>query len=1142
MVTTNDLSTGPVAVDGFTAPSIPAVPSDFWSTNPRAQGDTTRDIAEFRYYTQHLVNYVTFQVASFPHIATVEYFDDKVNAWFPVLDLTGRAISASITNSVPGKISAFVGADAPHPQHFGAGHWLTQSFHVQRFTTQRIRIILVRQAAGVAPVDQLSGGAIPYSLGLRQVDFGYRIYSDADIPRAGLITTEDDTIASSTDYLGSRVDFSIRTYSADNAISGGTLPWRCEPQPISYAVVNYFLDVRDDDGNAQVIDRFYTEPLTTGPHMTVYYSNDVPTSDFVADDDPLPYPVVQVTGEPTWSGIIPDYLDLTSVLPTFIDVDNAALQWDMTRPWWVGLAILPQFDIAGSTINSPIIALEGLTVRFFHGSLEVVTPDGEVFDLPLPDTPINAETVVIVGYTPALDAYTSSQISLFVQIGANQSFSLEAPLLRSLVPNSTDIRIGGFLTGSPIACNMRLRALMLKQEALGSDAIETFVNDPQDAVLKPSPDNAQAVDTTLNAVLRFSPASLSTQFPTALVGGPGQIYSDLTWTPIARDYTLQKGYLQLPPTKAKFFKFEFTNLIAQQYEVFVPITQTVQVFSTQTVQAFEQIGAFAPSTAGPGWSTMTDLNPINRYYDALGLLSAYATSTPAPSDYSPTSVLVANDLNTANAMEGLSSWIWDFDPWQTGSDAPRFVTISKHFYETITVTRTAKTAYFVGLNVIRAYRESHLIEHDRARYYELFQDSAVQDDDDNPLGTVDSVNNFTFGDSDMQTPDGLAPTFAQAVSISMPSTSDVRGIQFATTQSDVLQINPDDQLVDIADYWTPYGDGDVTQLSPGGAAIQRGFVENTYDMLEGDGAYSDIENLGLYGNVEGGATSDGQFGGGIQSTLLIPSSSGRLYAAVRVVTQGAPLTAPIIVQILSEDEELLAQDSYQPGQNDTATIIVPYSIGSVTDLLTYGDAEGTNVGETVNTYEDLEAHDYGAFESTALPSNNVFIRVLQEGATNDNFIVQRASLFDDVITWEFSVDDGVTWFGAPDIKNDPNAVLLFNTPGNHLKWRVTAYRQGCHISALAIRPWYGGQMSGILPKYGVAQGPNRNLLDDYPPITNDPMWQQWDQTVPRWWFEAFNVDVPPALQMVFNAQGFPVSPTGGRPYGQGLYGTDAYGP
>jgi hypothetical protein len=144
-------------------------------------------------------------------------------------------------------------------------------------------------------------------------------------------------------------------------------------------------------------------------------------------------------------------------------------------------------------------------------------------------------------------------------------------------------------------------------------------------------------------------------------------------------------------------------------------------------------------------------------------------------------------------------------------------------------------------------------------------------------------------------------------------------------------------------------------------------------------------------------------------------------------------------------------------------------------------------------------------------SGKVYPRVVQSGATNDVFFVDNIALYEDPIIWEFSNDDGDTWYPAYDIRNNPNGVLLFpdvvvdaprDQESSSLRWRVWGFRPNLHITALLIRPWYAAMHLGMAPRIGIEYGgPNQSSYDQYPAIKDSPPFKAWSKPIPQdWWF------------------------------------------
>lgn len=151
---------------------------------------------------------------------------------------------------------------------------------------------------------------------------------------------------------------------------------------------------------------------------------------------------------------------------------------------------------------------------------------------------------------------------------------------------------------------------------------------------------------------------------------------------------------------------------------------------------------------------------------------------------------------------------------------------------------------------------------------------------------------------------------------------------------------------------------------------------------------------------------------------------------------------------------------------------------------------------------------YGLVSNFSTSTGSVQVRLVQKSPTDDFWFVQAIGLFWDPILWEFSCDDGKTWWPALDVRNDPNAVLQF--PGNltnygYLKWRVTSFSPDMHINHVAIRPWYSGASAyDEVPRpTQLPLGPNLSPSDYYTRIENDPRWKTWSNPIPRWWWNAY---------------------------------------
>jgi hypothetical protein len=183
------------------------------------------------------------------------------------------------------------------------------------------------------------------------------------------------------------------------------------------------------------------------------------------------------------------------------------------------------------------------------------------------------------------------------------------------------------------------------------------------------------------------------------------------------------------------------------------------------------------------------------------------------------------------------------------------------------------------------------------------------------------------------------------------------------------------------------------------------------------------------------------------------------------------------------------------------------------------DSSNVALNPKTPTWDEVSQKATGTYDSLAqyrtLATGRLRARVIQRGASIDVWDMDTLSLFADPIVWSFSNDGGLNFYNAYDIKNDPRGVLVFpegvvvsagtgaagTTPGQALIWRAISYSPGQKISSLTIRPWYGGLLSGITHRVGLATGgPNQMPYDHYPPIEQDARFQTWHKPIPADWF------------------------------------------
>jgi hypothetical protein len=1080
----------------------------FWVTPKRPLENQFREILEVRLNVPRYINYIGARSAHYPHYIDIEVYDEATATWNKVF---GSRTSDSIPSRPP---TTPEGTEHPfHPDSTGA--WVKQSASFEPVRASRIRVVMWRDFTGTPPqkvvtfsfggfsigipspsttvsfgssgelysfrdslfvntpatwysstqgpagisitynvpsVQQVSVGGgsssysepLAYSLALRDLEIGYRVNSYKDVPL---------NPASTTDLLGSLVQFELRENPASNAIDDDVPSvWRSEPQPSGSAVVNYFADTRDAAGDAQTIDRFFLDPLYPGPHVSVYYSNDdIPAGDIRADNDPLNFPIVSPTGAISFDvGAGAASFDLDD--PAYIDISNQAVQFDPRLPFHIHAVLRPHF--AYNVGHHVFFDFGGFKLEQQSGSIHFKHPDGTDAHV-APAFPADAILRVIA--TNDVDT-----ISLWVSWGDHHYSSLLNVVTTPSTSQPPNLRIGGPLSGSADDPAFDLLMLMASRGDVPASDISldpsTFLvgGDYTSKVTRLVEPNLN--DPTNNSILRFSTSLLSATNDYGFVGGPGEFYDFLSWTPIARDFTVQKGFLHLPPTKGRFWKFEFTNLVAEPYDSFVPINRIVKTFGDGVSrESMWQTINSDPESGPPGMRAAIDLG------DRL-FIDNFIQVSESPDGLSPTEVRYITNVWQAETVRQQNLG-FGYKPWHLGIDAPSFQREGVHEYEQVEVRHSDKLAFFCGLKGFGAYRVDYTVDDDTTVYYERFHD---------PLHLVPGYTwnldpNHLYNDGNDN---------AAAHSVTFESAHDLVGLQFATHQSHPVQIVYDHDLKDPAlassdftdtDQWSKVGDARITYVSnTNSLLIERSGMND----LDGEAAGADISLVVPliqpvfrrdYITAAEVAAAASSFGG-VDTPPAISSDLGMLHAAVRFTSIDDTTSIPYFLQIITTAGVALVERALPARAGQVIEDYISYEIGSI-----------------------------------AAPGTAVRARLIQKSKVASSISLDTMSIFDDGIVWDFSADGGATWVLARGgVRNNPFGVVTFATPGNELVWRARASRPDMHITSLQIRPIYAG-LRAYRPS-GIMHGPNLSTYDQEPPVDQDPEFQSWHKPVPFWWW------------------------------------------
>lgn len=760
--------------------------TSWWATPDRPHTSRMREIMEVRFNGPRLINYLTFEVMHFPHSAEVERFDPETEKWVKIAH-------HDVTFSRPQRITQVVGSTTMEPI------WKSVSMRLTRFRTDRVRIVMRRHSQD--PPMGSNGRPIDYPLGVRNFDIGYRVTAHSDVP----VEAQGDVFASSMDLLGSRVSYSMFEQHA-SGLPDGT-EWRCEPQPINYSVVNFYLDTSTAESLGKTIDRFFIDPTHGGPTFSLYHSDD--------------------------------------------------------------------------------------------------------------------------------------------------------------------------------------------------------------------------------------PAS----------------WEEKVWELIPRDYQLQKGFIHLPPTRARFWKFEFTNLVAEPYESFLPINRKVLLFPPDVLMRYHL--THNPIGESTQTGIKTEMELVQQYRNTIETLTQRRSFNERPS---PTETLYVPDPAGSKAVRE-QSWVYGFEPWHMDRIPPRFIEPQRHRYREVEIRHVTKVGFFVGLKRLEAYRVNYAVEDDTEVYVEHFHDETNLTSSTWRKG----VNFLTSGAGGVTAESNI-----------LRSASEVVGVQFATTQTPPPQVAPDDDFRDPM-----LGSGSYDWNSQG---LWHKVGDANPEYLRSVHSIKVTRNEGTFG--------------GIESPLIQPSDSGRLYVAARVKLE-QDLSAPLFIQVIGHDGTLLTEQAITGMAGQTLEWYVGHTIGSVTLRSPSVSGIAAPLSKIIPTGNEFQTN-------TNPLDTHVRIRVIQKGLYSDIFTLDTLSLFDEGILWEWSVDGGTTWIPALDARNNVNGVVTFPQPGKELRWRVHGLRPDLNVTSLKIRPWYRGRHTGAPAR--PQRGPNVSTWDHTPPIWDDAEFTEWPSPIPRHWYAGWRLE------------------------------------
>lgn len=378
------------------------------------------------------------------------------------------------------------------------------------------------------------------------------------------IATEQNKFLAITDSIDSVGNFVTKTFldwEPEKASDGlETTFWKSSPQPSPNAVVSYYLDVRDSNGDASVVDKVWIDPVYSGQQLNLYTSND-DTESLATLSTVAISPTTQVDVD--WA------LD-TGLIFTDVDADlrynGSRLNFVSGENFWMAFAFNFAFDSAATVGQDlQLFTWDNITITYKDSTKKIEFKVG---------------TLTIL--TGVLSFNVGDQIILILQM---RSLTDPSPGIETHVYHdgalASHITLAGSAGSTNYGASIRFQYMdgymtqaIIKRGSPTATDISQFVASPETYV-SPDPvvnNGDHVTSTTLdNAVLGGNFVAS----PLVFAGSSFHRFAGKTWSPVWANYLSLKGYLILPQQmNVKYLKLEFTKLTPAPYPL---VDQDIEV-------------------------------------------------------------------------------------------------------------------------------------------------------------------------------------------------------------------------------------------------------------------------------------------------------------------------------------------------------------------------------------------------------------------------------------------------------------------------------------------------------------------------------------------------------------------------------------
>lgn len=547
-----------------------------WQSQSRSSFDETRDILEVQFSSPASLSQVSFKTLPVGFQFEL-YYKDRSGNRRPVLDTQLQPINGRVDNS-------------------DSDSWIETFYNVYPCVATVFWLEMWRFE------DDKEAEPREVSISIKDLLLKRTVYTSSDLAQ---------DFEQYTDPMGSLVSRTVKKWDATKAIDDDAETfWKSEPQPDPNAVVSLFLDVRDDEGKPQVIDRLWIDPLYTEQTLNIYFSKDdargartlsttkiAPSKQENAtwkrgDGMNIPY-----GGEITWSSSSLGFINNESFWTAF--AFRSKLDPKKLSPQ-------PHVLLADSDKEFQLFYLDTQSSFF----LQFKDENKHTNLLKFPTIQLPQDKDIVVVFRSVLEDKEELKKGVYFDVWIDKE---------NKVHYFTDVRL---LTTQNLAPSLLMnfpgvfKQVMVKQDSATDLDVKAFLENPG-LYLSPDP----VLSTDLSTVTTIDNVVFGGDWTTSelLRGGlSSTFFESKIWTPSWSDFTVQRGWLIMPvPFEASYLKLEFSHLTQEPYPIYEPgiqvsyktfplsVTKSTTTITTHTTVTTTHTGYYTSweTVSGPSSKT-----------------------------------------------------------------------------------------------------------------------------------------------------------------------------------------------------------------------------------------------------------------------------------------------------------------------------------------------------------------------------------------------------------------------------------------------------------------------------------------------------------------------------------------------------------